>query len=187
MHVFQSIRYLNSSELGIWSNLISISLIYVCTGEHGLVKSLKIRNFSHGLSHSLTYLLQTHNIPNPFFFFKLYCLSDYHMLCALVSAIFLFCFFFCFVFPLLKHISSCHAAAGPLTFITFSFPPTPRLTCMHIHWMLWNIWLALQQYASQPPGQETFQFNFHFFKFNMTSFLFHSHKMCKGPVFTKLP
>lgn len=71
MHVFQSIRYLNSSELGIRSNLISISLIYVCTGEHGLVKSLKIRNFSHGLSHSLTYLLQTHNIPNPFFFFFL--------------------------------------------------------------------------------------------------------------------
>lgn len=147
MHVFQSIRYLNSSELGIRSNLISISLIYVCTGEHGLVKSLKIRNFSHGLSHSLTYLLQTHNIPNPFFLLTLLFKWLPHALCLSLSHFSVF-----FSFSLLKHISSCHAAAGPLTFITFSFPPTPRLTCMHIHWMLWNIWLALQQYASQPPG-----------------------------------
>lgn len=88
------------------------------------------------------------------------------MLCALVSAIFLF------FFSLLKHISSCHAAAGPLTFITFSFPPTPQLTCMHTHWMLWNIWLALRQYASKSPGQETFSLTFIFFNLMWPLFCF---------------
>lgn len=151
MHVFQSIRYLNSSELGIRSNLISISLIYVCTGEHGLVKSLKIRNFSHGLSHSLTYLLQTHNIPNPFFFFfKLYCLSDYHMLCALVSAIFLVFFFFSFVKA--HFIMSCCSWPANLYNLLFSSNTTTHMYAHPLNALKHLVSIAAVCFSATRPG-----------------------------------